>query len=148
LGAVLGAAVFDIVGSVVASAVIAAKGIPPNQQAEVGGTSRVLYAIALGAGIALFIGIVRTWRRAPGCVSSLAENEGREWPLYNAHTVIGRSETASIPIFGDPTLQPLHATISNLGAGQYSITAGEGPVLVNGQPVASGPLPSGSHSDG
>ena len=144
MGGAIGGASFDIVGSLVASAVASAKGVGPNQIAEVGGTSRAVYAIALGLGIALFIGIVESLAKNAWVRQVLGRNEGREWPLYGQHTIIGRSENATIPIFGDPTLQPHHATISNQG-GTYYITDGGGGVLINGQPVQQAPLFSGAN---
>lgn len=144
IGGAIGGFSFDIVGSIVATAVASAKGVGPGQIAEVGGPSRAVYAVILGLGIALFIGIVENLAKSAWVRQVLGRNEGREWPLYGQHTIIGRSETATIPIFGDPTLQPHHATISNQG-GTYYITDGGGGVLINGQPVQQAPLFSGAN---
>lgn len=143
LGGAVGGALFDIVGGIIGGMIIAAKGIQPGHVAEVGATSRAIYAIALGAGIGLFIGIVENLAKSAWLRQSFGRNEGREWPLYGQHTVIGRSETATIPIFGDPSLMPFHATITKHD-GQYYISDGGGGVLLDGYPVSQAPLYSGA----
>ncbi len=144
LGGLIGAGVFDIVGQVIGGAVLMAKGVQPGAQAEVGQLSRALYAIALGAGIALFISLVENMAKSAWVRMRLGRNEGREWPIYGDTTTLGRSEAANIPIFGDPAIQPFHAAIVRQPGG-YMIVDNGGGVLLNGQPVAQAPIYSGAN---
>ena len=48
----------------------------------------------------------------------LGRNEGREWPIDNDKTMIGRDERAHVPLFGDINVAPLHAIIFKQGS-QY-----------------------------
>jgi len=139
----VGGGVFDLIGEVTGAAIRAARQLPTDAAADVGSVSRATYAVILGAGIALFISIVETLAKSAWLRQELGRNEGREWPLYSDLTTIGRSETATVPIFGDPAVQPFHATISRLTDG-YMVTDNGGGIAVNGQQVAQAPLISGS----
>lgn len=139
----IGGATFDLVGHLVGQGIVATGAVAAGQDFEVGGLSRALYAIMLGAGIALFISLVENLAKSAWVRMRLGRNEGREWPLYSPTTTIGRSENATIPIFGDPAVQPFHATIFKHERGYYVADNGGG-VLLNGQPVSQAPLVSGA----
>jgi hypothetical protein len=97
----IGAALFDVTGIAVVTILAIIKQVPLGQMTEVGIVSRALYAILLGAGISLFIGLVENASKSAWLRKEIGRNEGHEWPLYGTHTILGRSETATIPLFGD-----------------------------------------------
>ncbi len=70
--------------------------------------------------------------------------EGQLIQLAKGQTKLGASEFADIPLFGDPSVQPLHATITRSGGGAR-ITAAHPSlaVVVNSQPVFDSPLNDG-----
>ncbi|MBI1756573.1 MAG: FHA domain-containing protein [Fimbriimonas ginsengisoli] len=143
IGGGIGGAVFDIVGGLVGSAVLAARG---QASGEVGALPRAIFAMVLGAAVALFVGLIEQLGRSAWLRLELGRNEGREWPVDRPQTVIGRSETADVPLFGDPAIAPTHAVVLR-SADQYWIADGGSgqPVLLNGQPLtAQAPLADGA----
>ena len=103
-------------------------------------------ALLLGATIALFIGIVDRLSRSAWLRLVLGRNEGKEWSIDSNQTFIGRSEGASVPLFGDQNVAPIHASINRQG-GQYILVDGGSPIgtLLNGQRVTQAPLFHGAH---
>lgn len=142
IGGAIGSGVFDIIGSILGSAQLIARGIESGQVGEVGGPSRAIFAIVMGASIALFIGIIERLARSAWVRLTLGRNEGKEWVVYGAQTFIGRSESAQIPLFGDPNVAPMHACIVQQGANQYLVADGGSPIgtYLNGQRVQQAPL--------
>lgn len=142
LGGAVAGATFDIVGGIVGLAVLAAKGL---QQGEVGGVSRALTGLLLGMAVALFIGMVERAMRSAWLRLTLGRNEGKEWALYGPRTMIGRSETAQVPLFGDPFVAPIHAYIIRQGNDYFLQDAGSGSgTFLNAQPSVGGLLGHGS----
>ena len=114
IGAGIGAALFDPIAFVFAAAIISARGATSGE-AEVGMYSRALYCVLLGAGIGFFVGIIENLARVAWLRLALGRNEGKEWIVDQATTIIGRSETAQVPLFGDPAIVPSHASITRHG---------------------------------
>lgn len=144
-GAIAGG-LFDAIGKLVAMPIIAAQHTAPNGVAEVGGPSRAVMAVLLGAGIALFIGLAERVLRSAWVRLSLGRNEGKEWAIDRPQVLIGRSESAQIPLFGDPNIAPAHAYILHKG-GAYILADAGSPmgVYLNGQRVGQAPLFHGAH---
>jgi pSer/pThr/pTyr-binding forkhead associated (FHA) protein len=140
LGAGLGAALFDVVGTALGVTLLALRG---QEQGEVGGVSRGITAMAMGGGIALFIGIVERAMRSAWLRLTLGRNEGKEWSLDAGQNFIGRSETAHVPLFGDPSIAPVHACIARHGSTFMIVDGGTGTTLLNGYPVQQAPLNHG-----
>ncbi len=140
IGGAIGGALFDIIGTIIGKSAITVSG-----QTEVGGPSRAIYSLLVGALIGLFIGLVELLSRSAWLRLSLGRNEGREWSIDGAQTFIGRSEGAQVPLFGDPNIAPIHASIVRQGS-QYILQDGGSPVgtYVNGQRVQTAVLGAGS----
>jgi pSer/pThr/pTyr-binding forkhead associated (FHA) protein len=140
IGGAVAGAFFDPISMVVANATVALQG-----GNEVGGPGRAIMALLMGAAIALFIGIVDRLSRSAWLRLSLGRNEGKEWSIDSAQTFIGRSESAQVPLFGDPNVAPIHASIQKQG-GQYILVDGGSPAgtLLNGQFIQQAPLFNGA----
>ncbi len=139
-GAFSGAA-FDLIGLSVAHAIVAARGAGTGT-VGVGGPSRAITFVLLGATIALFIGLAERIMRSAWVRLSLGRNEGKEWVIDRPQVLIGRSESAQIPLFGDPNIAPAHAYILDKGGGAYILADAGTPmgVYLNGQRVSQAPL--------
>lgn len=146
IGGAIGGAIaglfFDPISIVIAPMILGAKG---QAQGEVGGPGRALFAVLLGGGIALFIGLVERYSRSAWLRLSLGRNEGKEWSIDTAQTFIGRSEGAQVPLFGDPNIAPVHASIQRQDQNYVLIDAGS-PMgtLLNGQRIQQALLAHGS----
>lgn len=135
-------ATFDLLGNAVGTAFLAMRG---QASGETGSLSRALTWVLIGGLIGLFIGIVERVTRSAWIRLSLGRNKGKEWAIDRDQTFLGRSEAATIPLFGDPTVAPLHAVIFRQGQ-QYMLVdnnSGMGTFL-NGMPIQQAPLMPGS----
>jgi pSer/pThr/pTyr-binding forkhead associated (FHA) protein len=133
---------FDFLSNMFAPLMLAMRG---QSAGEVGQPGRAMTWTLLGGAIGLFIGIVERVARTAWVRLNLGRNEGKEWPVFGANTLIGRNEMAQIPIFGDPGVAPNHAVIQKQGNTYYLADMGSGAVtLLNGQPVRQAPLTPGS----
>lgn len=141
IGGFVGGIVFDLVAMLITQPTAgAASGVGGGPRVvEIGGPSRAIGFTAIGALTGLFIGLVEELLKQ-GWVRVLAgRNEGRDYILSRALTVIGRDERADVPVFGDPMLQPQHAAIRQENGRHVLLDGGAPPApLVNGQPLQSG----------
>jgi pSer/pThr/pTyr-binding forkhead associated (FHA) protein len=137
IGGAIGSGVFDLIGTTLAGVQLAAKGIEAGTTGEVGGPSRAVFAIVMGAAIALFIGIVELVARTAWIRLTVGRNEGKEWVLDSSQTFIGRNENAQIPLFGDPNVAVNHACIVRQGPNDYLLADGGSPMgtYLNGQRI-------------
>jgi len=133
LGAAISGLAFDPFSDAVGNAILSVRG---QHEGEVGGPARALTAILLGSMIALFIGLVERFSRSAWLRLSLGRNEGKEWSIDGQRTFIGRSESAAVPLFGDPNVAPVHASIDRQGSNYILQDAGS-PIgtYLNGQRV-------------
>jgi pSer/pThr/pTyr-binding forkhead associated (FHA) protein len=146
IGGAIGGMLFDPIAILFASPTIVLRGASQSAAEEVGGLSRAVYFIVLGGMIALFIGIVEQIARQASLRLALGRNEGRDYPLFGARTLIGRHELAQVPIFNDPAVAPLHAYVDRRGPVYWLLDGGSGaPTFLNGQPVSAAPLDHGAH---
>lgn len=142
-GGALGGVLFDPIAMLLGGLLLTANNTPGQHMTETGGPSRGAYAVLLGAAIALFIGLVERIARSAWLRLQVGRNEGREWSLDYPTNVVGRSESAQIPIFGDAAIAPQHCAIQKQGD-QYWLTdlgsqLGTG---LNGQRIApNAPVP-------
>lgn len=135
---------FDPMSAIFAVMQTALKGAaqtPAGGVTEVGIVGRALTCILIGAGVGLFTGLVDRLVRTAWLRLELGRNEGRDWVIESAQTTIGRSETATVPLFGDPSVMPVHAMITRQGD-NYILSDGGSQVgtYVNGYPVQQVPL--------
>ncbi|MBX7131878.1 MAG: FHA domain-containing protein [Fimbriimonadaceae bacterium] len=139
LGAGLGAAIFDVLGAALGPTIQAAKGGD-----EVGGVSRAVTAVLIGGGIGLFTALLERATRQAWVRLVLGRNEGKEWLIDAPQTFLGRSERAHVPLFGDPNVMPMHASIVRQGP-NYVLVDGGSPMGtgLNGQRVGQAHLNSG-----
>jgi pSer/pThr/pTyr-binding forkhead associated (FHA) protein len=138
IGSAIAGGAFDIVSGVLGEFWLRIRGLDSG---EVGTPGRAIMALLLGAGIGLFIGIVDRLARSAWLRLQLGRNEGKEWSIDSNQTFIGRSEGASVPLFGDQNVAPIHASIQKQG-GQYILVDGGSPAgtLLNGQRIQQVPL--------
>lgn len=140
LGGIAGSIAFIAAGFIFAAVIIGARGSGNGEQ-EVGLFSRAAYYILLGGFVGLFIGMVEQAQRVAWLRLAVGRNEGREWPVDEARTFIGRSEMAQVPIFGDPAIAPVHASITRQGEHYFLADNGsQTGTFLNGYPVAQ-PVP-------
>lgn len=142
-GGVLAGLLFDPIATVLAplmigvrGGVVIAQGGQQTINAEVGGPSRAILGAIMGGSIGLFTSWFLLMSRQAWVRLVLGRNEGREWLLDRSENTIGRSESAHIPLFGDPNVAPNHAMIRREGA-QYVLYDAGTPlgIGVNGQRV-------------
>lgn len=141
IAAFAGGAVFDILSSTLAPFTVGMNAAVSGTTVETGAFGRALYCLLIGFGVGLFIGIVELISKVAWVRLVLGRNEGKEWVVDSPHFVIGRSETASLPLFGDPAVAANHATIVRQ-QGSYFLFDGGSPIgtYVNGQRVQQVPL--------
>lgn len=113
---------------------------------EIGAPGRAFLSVFAGLTIALFIGLAERVLRSAWVRLSLGRNEGKEWAIDRPQMMIGRSETAQIPIFSDPNIAPAHAYILHKN-GVYVLADAGSPLgtYLNGQRITQAPLTHGSH---
>ena len=97
-----------------------------------------------GGGRGLFIGFLEEVRKKAWLRRLVGRNEGKEYLIYKPSTVLGRSELADIPIFGDPDVGERHAAISAQGQRYFIEDLGSFyGTTVNGDKVTREPLKDG-----
>lgn len=139
IGAGVGGALFDIVGMTFGGMIMMMRG-----GTEVGIVSRAVTAVAIGIGIGLFTGILDRLTQTAWLRLLLGRNEYKEWPVDAAMTLVGRSETAHVPLFGDPNVVPVHAVVARQH-GAYVLADQGSPIGtgLNGQRIGEAVLNSG-----
>lgn len=142
IGGAIAGATFDIISLVVSAPRLAmASG---TGEVEIGGPGRAMFAVIIGAAIGLCAAIFERLGRRAWVRLELGRNEGKDWVVDTAQAYIGSSETAHIPLFGDPNVIPYHACIVRQGGG-YALMDGGSPggTYVNGQRVSQAALAGG-----
>ncbi|MCW5940690.1 MAG: FHA domain-containing protein [Fimbriimonadaceae bacterium] len=142
IGGAIAGATFDIVSIVVSAprlAMAAGEGT-----VEIGGPGRAVTSVIIGAAIGLCAAIFERLGRKAWIRLVLGRNEGKEWVVDTGQAYLGSSETAHVPLFGDPNVIPYHACVVRQGGG-YSLVDGGSPAgtYVNGQRVAQVALAGG-----
>ncbi|MCC6351046.1 MAG: FHA domain-containing protein [Fimbriimonadaceae bacterium] len=152
LGGVAAGIVFDPIGGLLGTLVLDLRGGRttvvdgiPTVQGEVGMVSRAVMGIAIGGMIGLFVGIIDRVTRTAWVRLVLGRNEGKEWAIDATQTFLGRSETAHVPLFGDPNVAPMHACIVRQGQA-YFLMDGGSPIGtgLNGQRISQAQLLDGA----
>ncbi len=148
IGGAVAGATFDVIGAIFGSVLVAgqmANGARAGSEVEVGGPARAATFALLGLMVALFVALVERVSRTAWVRLVLGRNEGREWALDLPVTTIGRDERAAIPLWGDDSVAPLHATIARQGP-HWVLTDGGSPAgtVLNGQRIGQAGLLPGS----
>lgn len=152
IGGAVGGVLFDAIATLLAGIMLATKGgyetqigKIPGMQAEIGGPSRAITMVIIGACLGLFMGIFDRVIRTAWVRLALGRNEGKEWVIEGSVAYLGRSERAHIPLFGDVNVAPMHARIERRGD-SYVLVDGGTPAgtRVNGQPIREAVLLPGS----
>lgn len=140
-GGLLAGFLFDPMSVIFGPIVSAMQASQGGVRTEVGIFSRALAALLIGGGVGLFMGVWDRFTRTAWIRLVLGRNEGKEWVVDAPQTYIGRNEGAQIPLFGDPSIAPMHACIVRQGD-SYVLMDGGSPVgtFLNGQPVKQSPL--------
>ena len=135
LGGGLGGTVFEIL-------VMLNKGHVANL---LPGMIRFVSFVITGGSIGLFIGLVSELAKKAWLLKMVGRNEGKEYELFKPITVIGRSELADIPAFGDPDVTEKHSVVIQQGGRYYIEDAGSlfgtslnGTRIADRQPLRSG----------
>jgi pSer/pThr/pTyr-binding forkhead associated (FHA) protein len=141
IGAGIGGLLFDPISAAFAPLTMSLKHVAQGGTPEVGIFGRVALCLLLGAGIGLFIGIIENVAKVAWLRLAVGRNEGKEWVVDMAQTVIGRSETAQVPLFGDTAIAPKQASILRRGA-EYLLVDENSPsgTYLNGQRITQSPL--------
>jgi pSer/pThr/pTyr-binding forkhead associated (FHA) protein len=130
IGGFFGGMMFDFIGEIF----------------QMGGElSRFVGMTITGAAIGFFLGLVQDLMKQAWVVVLRGRNEGREYILDKAVSILGRDELAEVGVFGDPSVAPRHAAIK-LDGGAYVIEdlgTSPGGTLVNGQRVSKQGLREG-----
>lgn len=139
VGGALGGLLFEAAGWMFGSVTVAVQ-----QGDEIGTIPRAVGLTSIGAGIGLLIGVVEALARQAWVRVIYGRNEGKEYIVDAPQNFIGRSERAHIPIFGDASIQPMHAYIERRG-GTYTLVDGGSPLGtgLNGQRIGQALLTSG-----
>jgi hypothetical protein len=105
-------------------------------------SSLTLSLVLLGGSIGLMIGLTQVALKEAWLTVEEGFRPGRELLLVREETTIGRAETCDLGLFGDPSIDKLHARIVRHHNRYLLAHAGEsGQTLVNEQPIGSKPVP-------
>jgi hypothetical protein len=105
-------------------------------------TGVAMGVVALGAGIGLAIGLAQVFLTEAWIRVEEGVRAGKEIMLSKETTTIGRGEACDLGLFGDNTIERLHARVL-LKNNRYLLehAAEQGATYLNGEPVGSRPVP-------
>lgn len=105
---------------------------------------RAVGLVLVGAMIGIMVGVLEEVAKEHWVTVLTGSKEGQSFPITKPRTSLGRDETIDIPLFGDTTIEKLHAWIAKSPHGARIVAANPAlQVQVNGQPVADAPLSDG-----
>lgn len=141
IGGALGGIAFQVFTFIFTPAYLAMSG---GERVEVGAPGRAVGFPILGASIGFFIALVQEALKAAWVRVVFGRHEGKEYPVDKPVCIIGRSEHADIPLFGDLQIAPQHARIVRQ-QNRYLLEDLGAPVgtLLNGQRVQQAWLKDG-----
>lgn len=105
---------------------------------------RAVGLVLVGAMIGIMVGLIEEVAKEHWVTVLTGAKEGQSYPITKPRTSLGRDETIDIPLFGDSTVEKLHAWISKSPSGARIVAATPTlPVLVNARQVTDVPLSDG-----
>lgn len=136
IGGAVGGFIFDLLAQS-ANPVQTLAGAAPCHDS--GGWSRLVGFTLIGAMVGFFVGLVEELLKQAWVRVLAGRNEGRDFTLVKAVSVLGRDERAEVPLYGDASVAPQHAIIKADGR-RHTLVNGTAPAgtRVNGQPVPAG----------
>ncbi len=139
IGGAIGGFLFQTVGAQLTMVKVLAEGA----NNDTGSLARAIGFTTLAACIGLMVGIVEVISRSAWVKLVLGKNEGREWLVDDAGTLVGSDELSHIPLRG-VGIAPKHAMIHKHQGNYFISDLGSGlPTIVNGQPVTQAMLIGG-----
>jgi FHA domain len=138
---VLGGAIGGVLGGTLFLVLRGLWGLVLRERAEDFWSPSATGFVALGLCIGLLIGLAQVILKEAWVRVEVGFRAGRELILSRAETTIGRAESSDVGLFGDPSIERLHARIV-LEDGRYLLEdAGTpGGTFLNGERI-SGPTP-------
>lgn len=112
-----------------------------------GEASRMIALTLLGLFIALAIAAVEELAKQAWLTIAIGRPEGKQFILTKPETLLGSAEVADVPLFGDPTILPRHASITKTPQGYRLSPLPGAQVGVGGAPSAAGVLQDGDLID-
>ena len=136
LGGLVGGFLFDILPPLIAPVTTVVGDVGCR---DVGGPSRAVGFIAIGAFTGLFIGLVQELLKDAWVKVLAGRNEGKDFILGKPMNILGRDEKCDVPLYGDAGVGVQHAAIRAEGY-RHVIIDGETPAgtMVNGQQLQTG----------
>lgn len=114
IGGALGGACFEIV-----------PWLMPGLRA--GGAARLVGFSITGTAVGLCTALVREWVAEAWLRVATGRNEGKDHLLDQLEHVVGRSEIADVPVFGDPAVARRHLIVRRAHGGWEAVDTGESP---------------------
>lgn len=114
VGGALGGAtagVLFVLLSMTLGSVVASLSGRPNEVVEVGVFGRAVGFTVIGGAVGLLMSLMKEMMKSAWIEVILARNESQEFPIDKTRNIIGRSESADVPLYGDPAVAPSQAAI-------------------------------------
>jgi pSer/pThr/pTyr-binding forkhead associated (FHA) protein len=106
--------------------------------------SRGIGFTCVGAGTGLGVSLAQQIARQAWVRVIVGRNEGRDYLLEKESNTVGRDEMSDVPLFGDPAVGKLHATLKRTSGVWFLQDGGsQAGTLVNGQQTRESPLQEG-----
>ncbi|MHB1462085.1 MAG: FHA domain-containing protein [Armatimonadota bacterium] len=110
LGGVVAGVLFVVLSMTLGSMVAGLAG-RPNEVTEVGVFGRAVGFTVIGGAVGLLMSLMKEMLKSAWIEVILARNETQEFPIDKTRNMIGRSETADVPLYADPAIAPNQAAI-------------------------------------
>jgi len=109
-----------------------------------GGTSRLIGFCTIGLMVGVFVGLIENLTKDAWLIMKTGPLKGKQFVIYHNPTIIGSSPKCDVYIFKDPSVEPHHAEIRQLGS-KFEIFDNHSPqgVFVNSQRISKKMLEKG-----
>ncbi len=110
IGGIVAGISFSLLSATVGSIFAGLSG-KPNEAVEVGVFGRAVGFTVIGGAVGLLMSLMKEMLKSAWIEVILARNESQEFLIDKTRNMIGRSETADVPLYGDPAIAPSQAAI-------------------------------------
>ncbi len=110
IGGVVAGVLFTLLAASIGSIYAGLSG-RPNEAVEVGVFGRAVGFTVIGGAVGLLMSLMKEMLKSAWIEVILARNETQEFPIDKTRNMIGRSETADVPLYADPAIAPNQAAI-------------------------------------